>query len=106
VLRGDVYSADNPEPGNPTLSKLNLATGAAAQGPVHSNAFGSMVSREPEGMAGYVKADGEHRLYFGLVGHSGRPRPPSPTASTGPSASRTRTSSPDLEVGPAGVRSA
>ncbi|GAB2578221.1 phage baseplate protein [Microlunatus antarcticus] len=71
LLHGDAYSGTNPSPGNTTLSKLDLSTGAYAQGPVHSNAFGSMTSREPEGMAGYVKADGEHRLYFGFVGHSG-----------------------------------
>ncbi|MGI3780201.1 MAG: hypothetical protein ACRYG2_05425 [Janthinobacterium lividum] len=77
LLYGDAYDTDktsrtdNPPPGNTTLSKLNLGTGAYEQGPVHSNAFGSMVSREPEGMAGYLKADGEHRLYFGFVGHSG-----------------------------------
>jgi hypothetical protein len=72
LLCGTAYSSDNPKPGNTTLSKLNLATGAFEQSQVHSNAFGSMTSREPEGMAGYVRADGEHRLYFGLVGHSGQ----------------------------------
>jgi hypothetical protein len=72
LLFGDAYDATkNPKPGNTTLSKLDLTTGRVEQGPVHSNAFGSMTSREPEGMAGYVKADGEHRLYFGFVGHGG-----------------------------------
>lgn len=71
LLCGDAYSKDNPAPGNTTLSKLNLATGHFEQTTVHTNAFGSMVSREPEGMAGYVKDGGEHRLYFGFVGHSG-----------------------------------
>lgn len=71
LLCGTAYSGDNLKPGNTTLSKLNLTTGRFEQSQVHSNAFGSMVSREPEGMAGYVKADGEHRLYFGFVGHSG-----------------------------------
>jgi hypothetical protein len=71
LLCGTAYDKDNPRPGNTTLSKLDLTTGRFVQGPVHTNAFGSMTSREPEGMAGYVKADGEHRLYFGFVGHSG-----------------------------------
>lgn len=71
LLCGEAYSSTNPKPGNTTLSKLNLASGQFEQTTVHSNAFGSMVSREPEGMAGYIKDGGEHRLYFGFVGHSG-----------------------------------
>ncbi len=70
LLCGTAYGDKNPKPGNTTLSKLNLTTGVFEQS-AGSNAFGSMTSREPEGMAGYVKADGEHRLYFGFVGHSG-----------------------------------
>ena len=71
LLCGTAYSPDNPAPGDTTLSKLDLVSGRFEQTAVHTNAFGSMTSREPEGMAGYVKADGEHRLYFGFVGHSG-----------------------------------
>lgn len=70
ALCGDAYGPKNPSPGNTTLSKVDLATGLIEQ-TTHSNAYGSMTSREPEGMAGYIKADGEHRLYFGFVGHSG-----------------------------------
>ncbi len=65
LLDGDYYDADNPPPGNTFVNSVSLNGGPLTREP--TNAGGSLVYREPEGMAVYRTEAGEPRLFLGFA---------------------------------------
>jgi hypothetical protein len=64
LYTGTAYSDTNPPPGNTELYSFNWNTGVQTQH-AHTDAFGSQVYREPEGMSVQV-VSGVPRLVFGF----------------------------------------
>ena len=66
LLDGDPYDPDtNPPPGNTFVNSVSLNGGPLTREP--TNAGGSLVYREPEGMAVYRTVAGEPRLFLGFA---------------------------------------
>jgi hypothetical protein len=65
VYTGTAYSDTNPPPGNAELYCLDWDTGNVVQ-QAHTDAFGSQIYREPEGMAVRVDSTGQPKLCFGF----------------------------------------
>lgn len=66
MLDGNAYSAMNPSPGNAHVSSVDLNTGGSLTR-VQTNAGGTLIFREPEGMAVYRTTAGETRLLLGFA---------------------------------------
>jgi hypothetical protein len=66
LLDGDPYDPDtNPPPGNAFVNSVSLNGGPLTREP--TNAGGSLIYREPEGMAIYRTVAGQPRLFLGFA---------------------------------------
>ena len=64
---GNAYSDANPAPGNTYLTTVDLNTAGKAQGPTLTKAGGTLVFREPEGLAIDRTSGGQVRLVMGFA---------------------------------------
>lgn len=67
---GNAYSGSNPAPGNTYLTTVDLNTGKKVQGPTLTKAGGTLVFREPEGLAIQRTSGGQVRLVMGFASGS------------------------------------